>query len=191
MYTISRKLAAVLRKQATTKLLATHDAERLPIGRLVSEQSGAATDERGLFSTKESFGTALAMIRKQPRMNGYGYSYASRAINMEDTTPLVWTQRWHMPSIPWIFSAGGVPGTRALHIWVQREGRQISTLEKGFILLASPKEINGTKPARMLLTTWVSSCSRTVLDQPVTLFVLELNLSQQHGFQKLEHYLFA
>jgi putative polyketide hydroxylase len=34
-----------------------------------------------------------------------------------------------MPSIPWIFSAGGVPGTRALHIWVQREGRQISTLD--------------------------------------------------------------
>jgi hypothetical protein len=64
-------------------------------------------------------------------------------------------------------------------------------LEKGFILLAGPKEINGTKPARMLLTAWVSSCSRTVLDQPVTLFVLELNLSQQHGFQKLEHYLFA
>jgi putative polyketide hydroxylase len=89
MYTISRKLAAVLRKQATTKLLATHDAERLPIGRLVSEQSGAATDERGLFFTKESFGTALAMIRKQPRMNGYGYSYASRAINTEDTTPLI------------------------------------------------------------------------------------------------------
>lgn len=139
VHNLAWKLAAVLRNQATTELLATYDSERLPIGRLVSEESGAATDDRGLFSTKITFGAVLDIIRKLPRMNGYGYSYESRAINKEDTIPLIWRHRWLMPSIPWLFSVGGVPGTRAPHIWVRSEGRQISTLDllgKGFILLA-------------------------------------------------------
>lgn len=79
------------------------------------------------------------MLRKFPRMSGYGYTYSSKAIRVEDATPFIWSQRWLLQTIPWIFSLGGTAGTRAPHIWVQHDGRRISTLDlfgTAFVLLA-------------------------------------------------------
>ena len=144
VHNLAWKLAAVLNGQATAALLATYDDERFPIGRLVSEESGAATDEHGLLSWNKSFTAILALIRRLPRLSGYGYSYTSQAINTEDTTPFLWRQTgllqtWLLQTIPWICSLCGTAGTRTPHIWVQHKGHRISTLDlfgKGFILLA-------------------------------------------------------
>ena len=62
-----------------------------------------------------------------------GYRYASAAVRTEagdDATPV------HPRD------GGGRPGTRAPHVWVQRDGRRISTLDlfgRNFVLLAGPE----------------------------------------------------
>jgi 2-polyprenyl-6-methoxyphenol hydroxylase-like FAD-dependent oxidoreductase len=137
-HNLAWKLAAVLRGQAPVELLNTYDEERHPIGRLVSEESGAAAGDHGLFAFK-SFRSILALLLRLPRISGYGYIYTSRAVSAEDTTPFMWRQRWLLQTMPWILSLHGIAGARAPHIWVQHEGRRVSTLDilgKGFVLLA-------------------------------------------------------
>ena len=139
VHNLAWKLAAVLHGRAAAALLATYDDERLPIGRLVSEESGAAADDRGLFTWNKSPTALLALIRRLPRVAGYGYSYTSQAISTEDTTPFFWRQRWLLQTVSWILSLCGTAGTRAPHIWVQHHGHRISTLDlfgKSFVLLA-------------------------------------------------------
>jgi 2-polyprenyl-6-methoxyphenol hydroxylase-like FAD-dependent oxidoreductase len=139
VHNLAWKLAAVLQGKTTDALLATYDEERLPVGRLVAEESGAAGGEHGLISVNKNFSTILAVISRLPRLVGYGYSYASQAINTEDTTPFIWRQRWLLQTLPWLLSLCGTAGTRTPHIWVQHNGQRISTLDlfgKGFVLLA-------------------------------------------------------
>jgi putative polyketide hydroxylase len=139
VHNLAWKLAAVLQGKTTDALLITYDEERLPVGRLVSEESGAAADEHGLISVNKNLSTILAVISRLPKLVGYGYSYTSQAINTEDTTPFIWRQRWLLQTLPWLFSLCGTAGTRTPHIWVQHKGQRISTLDllgKGFVLLA-------------------------------------------------------
>jgi putative polyketide hydroxylase len=139
VHNLAWKLAAVLHGQATAALLATYDAERFPVGRLVAEESGAAADEHGLFSMNKSLPMILALVRRIPRIAGYGYTYTSQAINTEDTTPLLWRLSQLLKPLPWILGLCGTAGTRAPHIWVHLKAQRISTLDlfgKGFVLLA-------------------------------------------------------
>ncbi|KAF7551829.1 hypothetical protein G7Z17_g4760 [Cylindrodendrum hubeiense] len=139
VHNLAWKLAAVLRGQATDSLLTTYDAERLPIGRLVAEESGAASDKQGLLSLSKSPWAILAVIYRVPRLIGYGYIYTSRAIDAEDTTPWFWRTVRVVPTPTQILGLCGKAGTRAPHIWVQLESRRISTLDllgKSFVLIA-------------------------------------------------------
>jgi putative polyketide hydroxylase len=92
-----------------------------------------------LMSMKLDLTVAKAWVRKIPLSSGHGYCYTSRAICEEDTSPLGgWTWRpWNLPSM--FLSIDGRPGRRAPHIWVEHQGKRISTLDlfgKIFVLLA-------------------------------------------------------
>ena len=138
-HNLSWKLAAVLKGQAGPSLLETYELERLPVGTAAAEASGAATDERGLLDMRKSFKNVVALARRMHLMSGFGYFYHGRGITEESTAPLGgWTWKpWTLPSL--FLSLDGRPGSRAPHIWVERDGKRISTLDlfgKGFVLLA-------------------------------------------------------
>jgi hypothetical protein len=137
VHNLAWKIAAGMKGQATQSLLGTYDAERVPIGHQVSEESGGAADERGLF--KWSTTAIVGLLLRMPRLGGYGFTYTSQAVNREDTTPLLWRIMRVAPTLSYILGTGGDAGNRAPHIWVEHEGRRVSTLElfgKGFVLIA-------------------------------------------------------
>ncbi len=138
-YNLAWKLAAVLEQHASKALLETYDAERIPVGRAAAEASASGVDERGLLSMKWNLTVAMGWLRRMPLMSGHGYCYTSRAICVEDTSPLggmTW-RPWTLPSL--FLSIDGRPGRRAPHVWVDYQGKRISTLDlfrKNFVLLA-------------------------------------------------------
>lgn len=138
VHNLSWKLALVLRHHASPSLLSTYETERLPVGRAAAEASGSAADERGLISMKRDLNTALNLARRLHLLSGFGYTYSSKAIVGESTWPLggaTW-RPWTVPSL--FLSLDGRPGTRAPHVWVEKEGNRISTIDlfgKNFVLL--------------------------------------------------------
>ncbi|KAF8186912.1 FAD-binding monooxygenase-like protein [Mycena galopus ATCC 62051] len=138
-HNLAWKLAAVLNGHASTALLETYDVERVPVGRDAAEASAAGTDERGMISTKKSLFLA-GMLRKMPLISGHGYGYdASPAVCAKDTGPLgglSW-RPWTLPSL--FNSIDGRPGRRVPHVWVENQGKRISTLDlsgkDAFVLL--------------------------------------------------------
>jgi putative polyketide hydroxylase len=125
-HNLAWKLAAVLKGQATPALLTTYNSERRPVGYL-------AADEHGLLDLSKS-AAILSLVRRIPRLLGYGYEYASQAIVSDKTSA---------KSLWWQLLSGtvgldGRPGTRAPHLWVEYQEKRISTLDlfgKGFVLL--------------------------------------------------------
>jgi putative polyketide hydroxylase len=119
------KLAAVINGPASPALLATYEAERRPVDLFTAEQAGARLENRDAL--------AQALHKKLERIDEIivtlGYRYASAAVVAQDESA---------PSIETL-DLSGRPGTRAPHVWLQRNGRQISTLDlfnKHFVLLA-------------------------------------------------------
>jgi putative polyketide hydroxylase len=138
-YNLAWKLAAVLKGYAGKALLETYDVERMPVGLEAAEASASGTDEKGIISMKWNLTVVRGWLRKIPLLSGHGYCYTSRAICVEDTSPLgglTW-RPWTLPSL--FLSIDGRPGRRAPHVWVEHQGKSISTLDlfgKGFVLLA-------------------------------------------------------
>ncbi|CAM6113431.1 unnamed protein product [Calypogeia fissa] len=140
-HNLAWKLAAVLKHQAGPKLLETYDVERQPVGKAAAEASEAGADERGLISVKANWSTAAGWAKKLPLVGGFGYVYPrkSTAVVEESTWPLggVTWKAWSVPSL--FLSLDGRPGSRAPHLWVEKEGKRISTTDlfgKGFTVLA-------------------------------------------------------
>lgn len=144
VHNLAWKLAAVLKGQAAPALLTTYDVERRPVGRKAAEKSAQRADKHGLLAVKawqiwlmQAFLklSRLGLLRKAMSKNaqmaspwsiGYGYQYHSSAI---------------IPDSPKQQKAimDGHPGTRVPHIWVEHQGRRISTLDLlgvGFVLFA-------------------------------------------------------
>ncbi|KAJ7261393.1 FAD-binding monooxygenase-like protein [Mycena haematopus] len=142
-HNLAWKLTAVLTGRASTALLETYDAERLPVGRDAAEASASGADARGLISVRRNMAVVRGMLRKVPLASGHGYGYASASICEEDTRPLgglTW-RPWTLASVA--LGIDGRPGRRAPHVWVWiehgGERKRISTLDlsgKGFVLLA-------------------------------------------------------
>ncbi|WP_224366060.1 FAD-dependent monooxygenase [Hyalangium versicolor] len=130
-HNLAWKLAAVLGGQAGPELLATYDVERRPVARAVAEISGSMSDERGLMTIPKGLGS-LGMLWNMRRIFPYmtmGYGYASAAVVLE---------RGSVPG-PGTSELRGRPGTRAPHVWLEREGKKLSALDllgRGFVLLA-------------------------------------------------------
>jgi len=127
------KLAAVLKGNASPQLLATYETERHPVAWLAAEQS--LTGPAATFLTK---GTDSALLPEEKRVSLFslivGYRYRSQAIVSEDTAPSTpgEVELLERPELT------GQHGTRVPHLWVERQGQRISTLdllEGRFVLL--------------------------------------------------------
>jgi putative polyketide hydroxylase len=131
------KLAAVLRGTAAPRLLATYQTERHPVGRLAAEQSlvGPAASVLNQGSDDHLLGT-------ERRVSLFsliaGYRYRSQAVLNEDAGP---SSPMEIDLLDKPEELSGLPGTRVPHLWVQRHGRRISTLDLldgRFVLLVGP-----------------------------------------------------
>ena len=126
-HNLAWKLAAVLGGQASPALLSTYDLERHPVACLAAERSGNLGDRTGLVSPSKwsaSFKETFAPL---------DFRYRSAAICDEGEARETRSVGDH--------DLDGRPGTRAPHIWLEREGGRISTLDlfgSSFVLLAGP-----------------------------------------------------
>ncbi len=115
-HNIAWKLAFVLNGHAGPDLLASYDLERRPVGKFTVEQA----------YTRYVTRTAPYLGAKdyEPQVNDFnielGYLYRSPAILAEDpSTPL-----HEHPQ-----ASAGRPGSRAAHLWMEKDGRRLSTLD--------------------------------------------------------------
>jgi putative polyketide hydroxylase len=120
------KLALVLGRQATEMLLESYEAERLPVGRRNVEQSFQFVQQLA----RQNFGADFNTL-------GYtlGTSYESSAVVADGTD---------LPAVPNPLSdyrPSARPGSRAPHVWLERNGECLSTIDlfdRGFTLLTGP-----------------------------------------------------
>ena len=130
------KLAAVLHGQATSQLLTTYQTERHPVGRLASEQSLV-----GPAASLLTRGSDDRLLPAEKRISLYsliaGYRYRSEAIVSEDPPPST-PESVELMASP---AFTGEPGTRVPHLWLERGGQRLSTLDLldgPFVLLTGP-----------------------------------------------------
>jgi putative polyketide hydroxylase len=126
-HNLAWKLAAVLEGEASPELLATYDRERRPVVRFTTEQAYAR------YVTRAA--PYLAAGGMEPIVGDLeidlGVRLHSRAVATAESgngDVYVDPRESH-----------GAPGTRAPHLWLDRDGERISTLDlagAGFVLLA-------------------------------------------------------
>ena len=118
------KLAAVIRGQAAQELLATYQAERHPVGQFAAQQSLTGPAAAWLAE-----GPTSERIPKEKDLPFFypivGYRYRSQAILSEDAVEaapdeIALLDREELT---------GLPGTRVPHLWLERKGQRISTLD--------------------------------------------------------------
>ena len=139
-HNLAWKLAAVLQGWASPDLLDTYNAERRPYGRFVTEQcletarsmgrgpQSAAALNAAPTRARAEFHNELGMI--------FGACYDSHAV-IADGTELPAVEN---PVADYVACAR--PGCRAPHVWLQRDGRDVSThdlIAMGFTLFAGPR----------------------------------------------------
>lgn len=117
-YDLAWKLAYVLRGRAGPGLLDTYEAERLPVARFTVDQAVARFAERNKTAQRPQ-GTIVPEVGHLAVT--IGYRYRSAALPREDGQD-------HAPcEIPG--PPHGRPGTRIPHVWLERDGTRISTLD--------------------------------------------------------------
>ena len=137
-HNLAWKLAAVLKGQAAPSLLKTYTVERRPVVEVAAEESARRADEHGLVKSfpagllqNRLLGGLLKLLLKRfgrttfDRILGYGYQYRSQAIISDD-------------QVVKHTEIDGHPGTRVPHVWVEKQGQRLSTLDlfgHGFVLL--------------------------------------------------------
>jgi putative polyketide hydroxylase len=126
-HNLAWKLAMVLKGVAGPGLLSTYETERRPVGKFTVEQAYTR------YVTRSA--TYLGAKDFQPLANDFnielGYIYRSPAIVPEDDVE----RGSEDPR-----ESQGRPGSRAPHLWIEKGGRRISTLDlfgHGFALLTS------------------------------------------------------
>jgi 2-polyprenyl-6-methoxyphenol hydroxylase-like FAD-dependent oxidoreductase len=126
-HNLAWKLALVLKGVASPDLLSTYEMERRPAAGLTVEQAYTR------YVTRSA--PYLGAKDFQPLVNDFeievGYLYRSPAIVAEEDI-----DRIHEDPR----ESRGRPGSRAPHVWIEKDGRQVSTLDlcgRGFTLLAA------------------------------------------------------
>jgi putative polyketide hydroxylase len=140
-HNLTWKFAAVLRRWAAPALLETYAVERLPVSRVITEQM--ARNERFVRGAPEAAASPRSHTPAQPpraRRESYaphglvfGTVYDSSIIVPDGTPPI----EVENPITDYVPNAR--PGSRAPHIWLEREGERISTLDlfgPGFVMLS-------------------------------------------------------
>ena len=126
-FDLAWKLQYVLEGKAPPALLDTYDTERRPVGSFTTEQAYT----RYVLRLDPSLGKENLMPIVHEATVELGYRHVSEAIGLEadDDGAL-----WEDPAEP-----SGRPGMRAPHVWVERDGKKVSTLDlfcRGFTLVA-------------------------------------------------------
>ena len=125
-HNLAWKLAAVIRGQAGPALLDTYEQERRPVARVTLDQA-----MRLLRVRYEGSADELAAMDELSMI--LGYRYDSAAISAETPAPDGPVEDPRVPS--------GRPGLRAPHVWLERDGAQLSTIDLcagAFTLLTGP-----------------------------------------------------
>ncbi|WP_328314280.1 FAD-dependent monooxygenase [Streptomyces sp. NBC_00442] len=125
VHNLAWKLAAVLRAEAPETLLDTYEPERRPRGLLVAEQAWLRTDffARYAIRTPDNAEALARQLDTGEIMTCY--RYASAAVH-------------GAPAGDTVEALAGQTGTRLPHLWLERDGGRLSTLDlcgPGFTLL--------------------------------------------------------
>ena len=125
-HNLAWKLAAVLNEGANPTLLTTYETERRPVGQFTVEQAALRLD----FRAKRPDPNQPAPVLADDLIVMLGYEYASPAI----FAPAASIQA----PAPQELELNGQPGSRAPHLWLERQGQTVSTLDlfgRAFVLL--------------------------------------------------------
>jgi hypothetical protein len=135
VHNLAWKLAAVLHGVASPSLLETYHDERAPVGHAITEQSLAnATSMGRLEQTKKNASARPEYLNEQGMI--FGAKYTSRAV-VPDGTDAV-----KVANAVTDYAPSARPGGRAPHVWFERDGERISTIDvvgKGFALLTGSR----------------------------------------------------
>ncbi len=129
-HNLAWKLAATLRGEAGPPLLESYEAERRPVGLVAARQAYLRTDFRARYglATEANADAFRELIPSEAILAGA--CYASRGVLSE----------YPRTFVPERAVFDGQPGTRAPHVWIERDGKAVSTLDlfgREWILLAS------------------------------------------------------
>jgi 2-polyprenyl-6-methoxyphenol hydroxylase-like FAD-dependent oxidoreductase len=137
-HNLAWKLALVLNGVAGPELLSTYDLERRPVGKFTVEQAYTR------YVTRSA--QYLGAKDFQPLASDFnielGYLYRSPAIVSEDDA-----DRGHDDPR----ASRGRPGSRAPHLWLEQDGRPISTIDlfgRAFVVIAGPDGAGWADAAR-------------------------------------------
>jgi hypothetical protein len=132
VHNLAWKLAAVLHGQADAALLESYQAERQPIGRMITEASLENSLSMGRTARQDGAKLPRAAFLSEQGLI-FGAAYESRAMVADGTPAPVLDD----PVTQYVPSAR--PGCRAPHVWLRRDGAAISTVDlfgPRFVLLA-------------------------------------------------------
>ena len=133
VHNLAWKLACVLRGAASPRLLDTYHDERQPLGRAITQQSlNNAISMGRLNRTAGTAGARAEYLNEQGMI--FGAAYDSSAVVPDGTAPPTVAN----PITDYVPSAR--PGGRAPHVWLEREGERLSTIDlvgDGFVLLTT------------------------------------------------------
>lgn len=152
-FNLAWKMALVLGGKAAPSLLASYEQERLPVGKLMVEQ----TMQRFLYRTHSD---SSSLIDDASLIFGYRYQRGAMVAE-SDAAGAPLTQH---PS-----TLSGEPGTRAPHVMLDRAGERLSTIDlfgRNFVVLVGEKG-----------SPWVPA-ARTVADRlgiPLTIWQIGPN----------------
>lgn len=141
-HNLSWKLARVLDGTAGAQLLATYQAERLPVSRFTVEQAYT----RYVTRLDPSLGTEGLVPVVDDAVIDLGLRYRSAAVIPDDADATAGAGvDWEDPHLP-----SGRPGFRAPHVRLWRDGTELSTIDlagTGLALLAGPDATAWTRAA--------------------------------------------
>ncbi|MBW5484399.1 FAD-dependent oxidoreductase [Streptomyces bambusae] len=135
-HNLAWKLAAVLNGEAGLDLLDTYEEERLPVALATAERAKARSAEHSHpgYAPPVSIGPPGGGVLA----TAIGYRYRRGAVVTDGPGGAGAADR---PVVPNELHLTGEPGTRAPHLWLDRAGERVSTLdlyERSFVLLSSP-----------------------------------------------------
>jgi putative polyketide hydroxylase len=167
------KVAAVLKGLAAPSLLDTYHDERQPVARAITEQSLInATSMGRLEQTKKNAGARPEYLNEQGMI--FGATYTSRAIVPDGT------KAPHVADPVTDYVPSARPGARAPHVFFQRAGAQISTIDivgNGFVFLTAGDGRIWGEAARELANDHVLPLKTETIDDEAFMSAYDLDPS--------------